>query len=153
MEYSTKNSFGFRMSFVANKVHAMFSKTLEEYGIAPEQFAMMKIISEENQATHSDIAKLLDKGKPTVSRTIDALEKKGFVFRDEMESDRRVKTLRLTPEGEKVLSEVIPHARAFNDTIREKLSSQDVESFFKVLNVMLETLHKCEINGEMQNGK
>lgn len=148
MEYSTKNSFGFRMSLVANKIHAMFSKTLEEYGIAPEQFATMKIISEENQATHSDIAKLLDKGKPTVSRAIDALEKKGFVFRDELESDRRVKTLRLTPEGEKVLNAVIPHAKAFNDTIREKLSPQDIESFFKVLNAMVETLQQYEVNGE-----
>ncbi|MCJ7765985.1 MAG: MarR family transcriptional regulator [Thiovulaceae bacterium] len=151
MEYELRNSLGFRISLVANRVHAMFTRGIEPYGIAPEQFAAMKIISEDSETNQSKIAEMLGKGKPTVSRTLDVLEKKGLVSRGELETDRRAKRIRLTDEGEAVLHAVIPCAKAFNDAIRERLEPQEIESFFKVLETILETVDQYDTRGEKEN--
>ena len=153
MEYKLRNSFGFRISLVANRVHAMFARGIEPYGIAPEQFAAMKIISDDSETNQSKIAEMLGKGKPTVSRTLDALEKKGLVARDELETDRRAKRIRLTEEGEAVLNAVTPCAQRFNNTIREQLDPQEIESFFKVLETILETVDQYDTTGEKEDDK
>jgi DNA-binding MarR family transcriptional regulator len=153
MEYRLKDSFGFRITHAANRLHAMFSRAIDAYGIAPEQFAAMKIIRDDSETNQSKIAQMLAKGKPTVSRTLDVLEKKGLVARDALETDRRAKCICLTAEGEAVLDGVIPYAKAFNDTIRERLEPQEIENFFKVLETILETADQYESKGEKENEK
>lgn len=148
MEYKLRNSIGFRLNSLSNRIHAMFSKRIEPYGIAPEQFAAMKMISEDGDVTQSKIATMLAKAKPTVSRTLDALEKKGLIAREEDDADRRTKYIRLTNEGEKVLNEVIPIAKSFNEAIYEQLTPQEIETFFHVLETISGTVEQCTLTGE-----
>lgn len=151
MEYKLRNSIGFRLNSVSNRIHAMFAKGIEPYGIAPEQFAAMKMISEDGDVTQSKIATMLAKAKPTVSRTLDALEKKGLIVRDEDNADRRIKYIRLTEEGQKVLNDVIPMAKTFNETIYAQLTPQEIEAFFHVLNTINDTIEQCTLTGEKKD--
>jgi DNA-binding MarR family transcriptional regulator len=153
MDYKLRDSFGFRINQAANKVHAMFSRMIEAYAIAPEQFAAMMIISEDSEAKQSTIVQMLGKGKPTISRTLDALEKKGLVFRDALETDRRAKRICLTAEGKAVLNAVTPYAKDFNSAIRERIEPQEAEIFFKVLETILEIAEQYETKGEKENEK
>jgi DNA-binding MarR family transcriptional regulator len=129
----------------------MFSKGIEPYGIAPEQFAAMKMISEDGNVTQSKIAIMLAKAKPTVSRTLHALEKKGLIIRDEDDADRRIKYIRLTEEGQKVLNDTIPLAKAFNETLYGQFTPQEVETFFRVLETIGKTVEHYDITGEKKN--
>ena len=142
MEYKLRNSIGFRLNNISNRVHAMFAKRIEPYGIAPEQFAAMKMISEDGEMTPSKIAVMLAKAKPTVSRALDALEKKGFITRDETDADRRIRHIHLTKEGREVLDTVVPMAQSFNDTLYAQLTPQEVETFFRVLDTIGETIEQ-----------
>jgi DNA-binding MarR family transcriptional regulator len=151
MEYRLRNSFGFRLNNVSNRVHAMFAKGIEPYGIAPEQFATMKMISEDDEINQSKIATMLAKGRPTVSRTLDALEKKGFIIRDKDDADRRIKHIRLTLKGKAVLDAVTPMAKAFNETLYGQFTPQEVETFFRVLETIGETVEHYDITGENNN--
>ena len=153
MEYKLRDSFGFRINQAANKVHAMFSRKIESCAIAPEQFATLMIISEDSDTKQSAIAQMLGKGKPTVSRALDALEKKGLIARDALETDRRAKRICLTPEGKAVLNAVIPYAQDFNRVIRKRIEPQEAEIFFKVLETILETAEQYETKGEKENEK
>jgi DNA-binding MarR family transcriptional regulator len=148
MEYNLRNSIGFRLNNISNRVHAMFAKRIEAYGIAPEQFAAMKMISEDGEMTPSKIAMMLAKAKPTVSRALDALEKKGFITRDETDADRRIRHIHLTKEGREVLDTVVPMAQSFNDTLYAQLTPQEVETFFRVLDTIGETIEQCTLTGE-----
>ncbi len=148
MEYKLRNSIGFRLNNISNRIHAMFAKGIEPYGIAPEQFAAMKMVSEDGEMTQSKIAVMLAKAKPTVSRTLDALEKKGFITRDEADADRRIKHIHLTQEGREVLDTVIPMAQSFNDTLYAQLTPQEIETFFRVLDTIGETVEQCTLTGE-----
>jgi DNA-binding MarR family transcriptional regulator len=91
---------------------------------------------------------MLAKAKPTVSRTVDALEKKGLITRDEDDTDRRVKYIRLTEEGQKVLNAVIPMAKSFNETIYSQFTTQEIETFFHVLETINDTVEQCTLTGE-----
>jgi len=139
MEYSLDHSISFRVSRVANLLHAGFSKCLESYEIAPEQFGTLRIVSEDGEITQSDIAEIMGKGKPTISRTLDALEKKGLIVRESNREDRRLKPIRLTEKGQELLDHVIPMAKQFNDAINARLSPGEVETFFRVLDTIVET--------------
>jgi DNA-binding MarR family transcriptional regulator len=139
MEYVLNNSISFRLSRVASVLHVGFSKCLEDFDIAPEQFGTLRIISEDGQITQSEIAEILAKRKPTVSRALDALEKKGLIVRESDRDDRRIKPIRLTDKGQEVLDRVVPKAKQFNDAIKARLSPGEIETFFRVLDTIVET--------------
>ncbi|MEJ2469286.1 MAG: MarR family transcriptional regulator [Campylobacterales bacterium] len=136
------------MSRVASVLHVGFSKCLEDYDIAPEQFGTLRIVSEDGHITQSEIAEMLAKGKPTVSRALDALEKKGLIFRESNPEDRRVKAIRLTGKGQEVLDHVVPKAKQFNDAIKARLSPGEIETFFRVLDTIVETAEAHAQQGE-----
>jgi DNA-binding MarR family transcriptional regulator len=56
-------------------------------------------------AMASRIADRLAVGKPAVSAAVDSLERRGLLERLAVEGDQRAATLRLTPEGDRLLSE------------------------------------------------
>jgi DNA-binding MarR family transcriptional regulator len=57
-------------------------------------------------ARASRIADRLAVGKPTISAAVDSLERRGLLERLAVADDQRASTLRLTPEGERVLRRV-----------------------------------------------
>jgi len=146
--YNLKDSIGFHLNRAATIIHSGFSKCLQSYDIAPEQFATLKIINEDGEITQSGIAELLVKGKPTVGRSLDALEKKGLIVREADDNDRRMKPIRLTDSGREVLAAVEPKARQFNDAIRSRLAPGEAETFFHVLDVIVETARDYDHPGE-----
>lgn len=139
MEYVLNNSISFRLSRVANVLHAGFSKCLEEYDIAPEQFGTLRIVSEDGKITQSEIAEILAKGRPTVNRALGALEKKGLIVRESDRDDRRIKPIRLTGKGQKLLDNVVPKAKQFNDAVKARLTPGEIDTFFRVLDTIVET--------------
>lgn len=137
MEYHLRDSIGFHLNRTVNVVHAVFAKRLEPYDIAPEQFATLKIIAEDGDINQSAIAEMLGKGRPTVGRTLDALERKELVVREESTEDRRVKSVCLTAKGLSLLNTVMPMANDFNATIRSRLTPEEIDTFFHVLDTIV----------------
>ena len=138
MSYMLKDSIGYRASLAVTTLKSRFAKLLNPYGIAPEQFATLKIISEDNEVTQTRIAELLAKNKTTVGRSIDALVQKGLIARQDIENDRRANLITLTVKGEEVLKLATPIAQNFNETVKSKLDQKEIETFFKVLDLMME---------------
>jgi len=139
MEYSFNDSVGFHLNRVANILRVGFSKCLEAYNIAPEQYGTLEIVSKDGDITQSEIAEILGKGKPTIGRALDALEKKGFIVRAQDSEDRRVKPIHLTEQGHELLAEVTPKAQAFNDAIKAKISPEETKIFLHLLDIIAET--------------
>ena len=111
-----KDSIGYRASLAITTLKSRFAKLLSPYGIAPEQFATLKIISEDNEVTQTRIAELLAKNKTTVGRSIDALVQKGLIDRQDIKNDRRANLITLTAKGENVLKLAIPIAQKLGET-------------------------------------
>jgi DNA-binding MarR family transcriptional regulator len=141
-----KDSIGYRASLAATTLKSRFAKLLSPQGIAPEQFATLKIISEDNEVTQTRIAELLAKNKTTVGRSIDALVQKGLIDRQDIENDRRANLITLTAKGEEVLRLAIPIAQKFNETVKSKFDQKEIETFFKVLDLIIELSQDTKID-------
>lgn len=139
MVYMLKDSIGFRMNLVATTIKTNFTKILQKKcGIAAEQFATLKIIQEDSDVTQTRIAELLVKDKTTVGRSIESLLKKGLLEREDVENDRRANRVILTKKAKEILRTAIPISQSFNESVKSKLSKEEIETFFKVLDTILQ---------------
>ena len=68
------------------------------------------VASGQERASH--VAARLALGKPAVSAAVESLSQRGLLSRSEVDGDQRAASLRLTPEGERLLSEVEAEMRA-----------------------------------------
>ena len=64
---------------------------------------------------------------------VERLERKGWILRLESEVDRRAKSLRITPRGQELLKQMLPHIAIAETRITAPLSRQDQRTFMRLL--------------------
>jgi MarR family transcriptional regulator, lower aerobic nicotinate degradation pathway regulator len=79
-----------------------FNEVLRPYGVARSQWYMLWHISRSPRLTQRELQELLRVESATLTAAIAALERKGWVRREQSGSDRRVKEVALTPAGRKL---------------------------------------------------
>jgi len=78
--------------------------------ITSDQWVLIKRISEVPGINQKDLASSTFKDPASVKRTLDLLEKMGFVERSVVDSDRREHALHLTGEGDSLVHRMLPIA-------------------------------------------
>lgn len=81
-----------------------FFRALSEHELTLTQVKMLHQLAEpDGDVPQSDLAETLSLSLPAVSRAVDGLQDRGYAERREDEQDRRVKRVRITPAGRRVL--------------------------------------------------
>ena len=82
-------------------------KVLDPLDLTQTQFVLLAALGwlskTNSEVTQIDIANQSNTDRMMVSKVLRTLQEKGFVTRQEHETDTRAKTIRLTPDGENVL--------------------------------------------------
>ncbi|AXH16254.1 MarR family winged helix-turn-helix transcriptional regulator [Malaciobacter mytili] len=133
MVSSYKNSIGFKINQTANRINNRFNEVLNQYDIAPEQRATLEIIKTDKNTNQKEIASILGKNKTTISRSLKALEKKGFIKRVEIKEDKRVNIIELTQKGEEVLKESAKSVAQFRQNLSLNLQEEEIKQLFSLL--------------------
>ncbi|WP_082233122.1 MarR family winged helix-turn-helix transcriptional regulator [Halobacillus massiliensis] len=128
------------------KLTGYIKSKLEPYNLAPEQNLIMMLLWENDGLSQNKLADLLGKDKTNIARMASNLEKKGFIRRNYSKEDRRSLQLYLTDSGVKLKDKVIPVAEAFNKTVTEKISEEEIIELDRILTKMVQNLEKEEIN-------
>lgn len=76
----------------------------EQHGLSHSQFRLLSAIAASDGARCGELAEQVGAAAPTVTRMLSGLEAAGLVERERHEGDRRAVTVRLTPEGARVLA-------------------------------------------------
>ncbi|MFT5646538.1 MAG: DNA-binding MarR family transcriptional regulator, partial [Aureispira sp.] len=94
----TKENLYFQIELTARKIKHYGQTVLNNKGIdiTIEQWLVLKVISENEGLNQIQIGEILFKDKPTISRMIKSLTKKGFVFKDNSSEDLRAFIVGLT---------------------------------------------------------
>lgn len=71
--------------------------------------------------------------RSTVSKVIRLMEDKGFIERQEMEHDARLKKLVLTDSGKAVHHQMLKHRLATEEKLRQGVTEEELEIFFRVM--------------------
>ena len=100
--------------------------------ITPEQYGILHVLREEAGLSQKEIGNILFKDKPNVSRMLDALERKGLIFRQP--TDRRKFAIFLTEEGKKLAEEIRPIGLQLEEKVITGLLAREIEVLESMLN-------------------
>lgn len=134
MEKFRKFSVPYRVAQTASKINQSLTKALKDYDIASEQRVILDLIDQDSSISQNELSQALGKDKTTISRTLDAIEKKGYILREQTRDDKRFKIISLTVSGKKVLEETKPIIESFRSYFISDFSEDEVETINRLLN-------------------
>ena len=114
---------------------------VEKFQMTEEQFQVLRRIRK-GSASVSALAEASLTSRSAVSKTVDALVRRGLVTRSQDPNDRRNVPLVLTDEGQRVMDVIFTEAEAWLSTRFEHLNPEELETLLKGM----ETLRKAFSN-------
>lgn len=128
---SPQDSPGYLLGQLTMLWHRKQKKVLDPLDLTQTQFVLLAALGwlskNNNAVTQVDIANQSNADRMMVSKVLRTLAEKGFITRQEHETDTRAKTIRLTDTGEIVLQKAIIEIENadldFFSILQEKLPS------------------------------
>ncbi|WP_333596337.1 MarR family winged helix-turn-helix transcriptional regulator [Schleiferia thermophila] len=118
------------------------SKKLNTLEIDRYYYTLITIHDHQPEITQQQLADILQTDKVTTFRVVDHFCKIGYVRREVNPEDRRSLYLYITPKGEKVIPEIKKTYKAMNSICLKGISEEEKETFFKVLERIIENVEK-----------
>ncbi|EMS31404.1 Transcriptional regulator, MarR family [Mariniradius saccharolyticus AK6] len=136
------SKYSFLLDRTARRVkqYAQRKFKLEDFDITVDQWLILKNLSENELMSQSEMAQILFKDQPTLTRIIDILTKKGYVERVPHPNDRRSFQLVLTQSGAEKVEELKPKVSEIRQKAWENLNEGDFEEFKRILNKIYDNL-------------
>lgn len=109
----------------------LLSGDLKEYTL--RQLYYIELINKNKGISVSELSKILNVKKSTVSVAVNQLIDLGIVIKTQSQTDKRFYSLQLTPKGEYVINK---HMQIHKNTIKkilEILNTDEVDSFIKIV--------------------
>jgi MarR family transcriptional regulator for hemolysin len=111
--------------FTAKELRESFEREMEGAGGSLGIWIVLNAISAEGFVSHSILASHAHVDGATITYHVDRAEKLGLVQREVDPDDRRVKRLRLTPEGERRYAELWSVARTFEAQVMDGITDAE----------------------------
>jgi DNA-binding MarR family transcriptional regulator len=107
-------------------------RALRPLGLTPQQGQALRVLSCCPGSTHSDVERILNIEKPSVTSLINGMEAKGWVLRRQHPADARVKQIYLTEAGSALVEQSIVLVEQIKDRFNSTLSEEEA-ALMKVL--------------------
>ncbi|RIW17166.1 MarR family transcriptional regulator [Algoriphagus lacus] len=134
--------YSFLLDRTARKVkqYAQHQFKTGDFDVTVDQWLVLKNLSENGLLSQTELANLVFKDHPTLTRIIDLLCKKGYVERIPHPQDRRSFQLHLTESGVAKVTELRPKILEIREKAWENLTESDFEEFKRILNTIYQNL-------------
>lgn len=116
---------------------ALFLEETQEHGVTPVQYGALATIERQPGLDQRTLARLIGYDTSTIGSVIDRLEARQLVQRNASPSDRRVRLLTLTPEGEAVVRAMAPGMLRAQSRILAPLPPEQQTQFMAMLNTLV----------------
>ncbi|MFO7826958.1 MAG: MarR family transcriptional regulator [Cyclobacterium sp.] len=142
MTYEQFSRYSFLLDRTARKVkqYAQQKFKVKEFDITVDQWLVMKNLDEKEKLSQTELAHLVFKDHPTLTRIVDILCKKGYVERIQHPEDRRSYQLHLTAAGKDKVAALKPQIALIRQKAWENLNEKDFEEFKRILNTIYSNL-------------
>ncbi|MDX5594751.1 MarR family transcriptional regulator [Pseudovibrio sp. SPO723] len=148
MGFNFKKSTTFRLAQAAKAQRARSGAHLSRIGLHPGQEAVLKVLSEADGRTMSQLALALGVQPPTVTKMVTRLTAQGLVERQLSDTDGRLARVYLTQEGQDRIQQV---DRAWKRLEREALAGlddKDRKKLRKLLRVVEKNLSNKQLDDD-----
>lgn len=117
------------------KLKQFLSAKLRETDVplTPEQFMLIDLLWNQGEMSQQELADMMQKDKNSVTKLVDAIEKKGFVIRRQNPHDRRSNTLVLTEKALALKPVAKQKGISILDLMLEGIKEEELRSFLTTL--------------------
>ncbi len=135
-----------------NLVHFRFKQYLSAifakhgYDLTPEQFLVLDTLWDDGVLSQQELADILKKDKNSVTKLIDALERKRLVERIPDKIDRRLNLIHITELAKSMKDNITDIALECTNQIIKDIPEEDLNVFVSVLNKMAENMSSSDNN-------
>lgn len=124
----------YQLNVVAQNVsRSLLRIYAERFNIGVPEWRLISTLGQYRRMTAKEIGAHSHMHKTKVSRAVASLEEKGLLSRQVNQNDMRESFLTLTRKGERVYQDIVPEAKAFNETLLKELSAKEREQLEKTL--------------------
>ena len=106
---------------------------LHNIDLTPEQFLLIDLLWNQGPLSQLDIADQMQKDKNSITKLVDAIERKGFVIRRQSRNDRRANTLLLTDKAEMLKPGAKKKGISILGKMLEGISEEELRTFLTTL--------------------
>ncbi len=117
-----------------NFLNTSINKTLEEATGKNSWIIAFLAEHQEQDIFQKDIERIFSLRRSTVSNILKLMEKKGYIRREPVEYDARLKRLALTKQAMDIYNLLMEQLNEKELILRRNIPDEDLETFFRVLN-------------------
>lgn len=107
----------------------------------------------EHNSPVSDLPKHLMISKPAMSQLLNGLEKKGYVFREIDQNDRRKISVTLTPKGQDILARTKEYADNMLDTVISRFGEENTKQLVELFTRLTDISEEVKLESQNTDSK
>src|SRR5690606_36305819 len=139
----------YRLSVLSNRISDAIAKEYSRlYSLGVTEWRVMAVLGRWPGLSASQVAQRTAMDKVAVSRAVARLLEAGRLSRTADSGDRRRALLRLSPSGQAIHDEVVPHARGFEERLLDGMPQDEPRLLFGLLDRLDELELRAESAGE-----
>jgi MarR family transcriptional regulator, lower aerobic nicotinate degradation pathway regulator len=116
--------------------NALFTEECGQFDLTSVQFAALFVLRAAGELDATRLAEQIAFDRSTIGDVIERLESKGWIVRNGSGGDRRVKIIRLTADGAKLLRRAGPAVKRVQERLLEQCSPSERRVFLTLLKRM-----------------
>jgi len=115
----------------------IFHQETQNLDVTPVQYAILQMVFNQPGTDQRTLASNIALDTSTTAGVVDRLEARGLLLRNASPGDRRVRLLTLTPDGEQLLADTVPHMERAQALILAPLSATQRTEFMQLLSLLV----------------
>ncbi|MGN1061130.1 MAG: MarR family winged helix-turn-helix transcriptional regulator [Candidatus Coproplasma sp.] len=143
MDYLMKN-----ISFIAQSTMTYRDEVFADKGITGAQVKYLLAVANQEGLSQDILAKKMMINKSNVARQLSALEKNGFIRREQSLEDRRIMLVYTTDKGKAIVPELREENRRWREIVCEGLTSDEKKELSALLEKIIANARRylgCEL--------
>lgn len=127
------------LSAVRSRLRQVSLHYLSPYDLTPQQYQVLAVLERSPRICHKNLAGAVGMDKPTATRLIQTLQKKGWVQAQSDPTHGRRLCIELTPEGAQLISQLQEFRHFFRENLEEGLNPDERQQ-------LRDLLYKLKLN-------
>ncbi len=125
---------------ISRNIKKIKNQEMAEYGLRSTHISCLYYLSSAQSMTATELCEKCEEDKATISRSLDYLEKNGYITCDSKSVKRYKSPLLLTEKGKEVAQKISDKVNFVLDEISVELTEQERVEFYKSLAVISDGL-------------
>jgi DNA-binding MarR family transcriptional regulator len=142
--YKLANSFPYLLNRVGARMGELFSQQLKPHDITVSMYRVLASLHERGDQRLSELSDVTHLELSTLSRLIGVIEDRQLVTRHRLEGNARVVAINLTPQGRKLVEQLIPLALEFENMAIHSFGLKEVASLKKGMTQIYDHLNALD---------